>query len=99
MVTQITAYNSEGKIWNLLVKISEYTNIDGTKEKILDFGFPIQYNLLYSVGNNKRGVLTWDFDKEKELCIDMMGRNFGSKTSVYVKLSDIKQFLVQEGIM
>ena len=55
MVTQITAYNSEGKIWNLLVKISEYTNIDGTKEKVsiptseghlvLDF----QYNIIYYI--------------------------------------------------
>ncbi len=99
MINQITAYNEEGKQWDIPIKIGEYINIDGTKEKILDFGFPIQYNLLYTIRGNNYGVLTWDFEKEKQLYIDVGGRNFGSKSSVFIKMSDIKEFLVQEGIM
>lgn len=78
------AYNEDGKVWILQPSIRQYTRLNGTVEPVLNLMGPCEYFI--------SDILTWS-PKEETLCIDAGGRNFGSKTSVRVKMKEIKDFL------
>ena len=62
-------------------------------KKVFSLGWPVEYNL--DEGFLKR----LQEGKEELFCIDMGGRNHGVQESVYVKVSDVIEFLEAEGIL
>lgn len=78
------AYNEEGKTWELNPKIRQYTRINGVTEPVLNLMGPCEYFI--------SDILTWTPEQET-ICIDVGGRNFGSRSSVSVSMKDIRDFL------
>lgn len=80
------AYNDAGRTWELSPEL-----LDTPNGKIVRFYGPASYYL--------EQMLKWPLDSRTTLTVDIGGRNFGSSSSVYVDMGEIKEFLVQKGIL
>lgn len=88
---KVKAFTDSGKTWELHPFIKVWREKYRGGSKVLNFYGPAEYFL--------EDVLKWPLSSYEKLCIDIGGTNFGVGESVFVTMSDIREFLVSQGIV